>query len=447
MQWPLLGAIVAALSVTALAGANHGPADAVTAIHMGVSQTGGATDVRCNVDTHCLDALQDFATATGAGLRGGHVATTGTGPGLRGFTNSTSGSAYAIHGQVNPASPGGYSTAVRGENNGTGGFGIGVWGSQNGSGWGGYFTAAGSGIGVLATSGAGGYGVYGSSPDAAGTGVYGSGATGVYGSGATYGVDAVTNSTAPNAAGVRGSINSSAAGAAGVWGRNSAAACCGFGVYGEHTGQGIGVYGESSNGFAVSGYSPNNWSGYFQGNMRVVGNLQKSSGSFTIDHPLDPANKYLSHSFVESPDMMNVYNGNVTTNVKGFATVTLPDYFQALNRSFRYQLTIVGTRGWRARVVKEIAKNRFTIQTDEPGVKVSWQVTGVRQDRWANENRIKVIESKNAADRGQYLNPELFNKPRSASVVDLKTYGRPEARRDTQQQAMKSPTQSTDGAR
>ena len=44
--------------------------------------------------------------------------------------------------------------------------------------------------------------------------------------------------------------------------------------------------------------------------------LSKSIGTFKIDHPLDPANKYLSHSFVELPDMMNIYNGNVMTDAE-----------------------------------------------------------------------------------------------------------------------------------
>lgn len=82
--------------------------------------------------------------------------------------------------------------------------------------------------------------------------------------------------------------------------------------------------------------------GFYAGNLNVTGKLTKGSGSFKIDHPLDPANKYLSHSFVESPDMMNVYNGNITTDRHGLATITLPDYFEALNRDFRYQLTVIG---------------------------------------------------------------------------------------------------------
>ena len=39
--------------------------------------------------------------------------------------------------------------------------------------------------------------------------------------------------------------------------------------------------------------------GSFLGDVEVLGNLSKGGGSFKIDHPLDPENKYLFHSFVE----------------------------------------------------------------------------------------------------------------------------------------------------
>ena len=143
------------------------------------------------------------------------------------------------------------------------------------------------------------------------------------------------------------------------------------------------------------------------GNVSIKGNLSKGGGSFKIDHPLDPANKYLYHSFVESPDMMNVYNGNVVTNQRGLATVVLPDYFEALNRDFRYQLTVIGQFA-QAIVAREILRNRFTIRTDKPGVKVSWQVTGIRHDAYADAHRIQVEEEKAPQEQGRYLHPELF---------------------------------------
>jgi hypothetical protein len=144
------------------------------------------------------------------------------------------------------------------------------------------------------------------------------------------------------------------------------------------------------------------------GNLKVVGSLAKGSGSFEIDHPLDPTNKYLSHSFVESPDMMNVYNGTVTTDRHGLAVVSLPKYFEALNKDYRYQLTALGTFA-QATVGKEIRDNRFTILTNKPGVKVSWQVTGVRHDAFAEKNPIQVEQEKAPRDRGYYLHPDAAN--------------------------------------
>ncbi len=137
-------------------------------------------------------------------------------------------------------------------------------------------------------------------------------------------------------------------------------------------------------------------------NLVVNGNVSKFGGTFRIDHPLDPENRYLTHSFVESPDMMNIYNGNATTDKEGKATITMPTYFQALNMDFRYQLTCIGQFA-QAIVLKEIENNTFTIQTDKPNVKVSWQVTGVRQDDWANDNRVIPEQHKEPSKRGKRM--------------------------------------------
>jgi hypothetical protein len=145
-----------------------------------------------------------------------------------------------------------------------------------------------------------------------------------------------------------------------------------------------------------------------EGNGFFAGKVSKSGGSFKIDHPLDPANKYLEHSFVESPDMMNIYNGIVVLDSKGEAAVSLPDYFQALNSDFRYQLTAVGGPGPNLYIAEEISGNRFKIAGGKAGSKVSWQVTGIRQDAYAAAHRIKVEEEKPAQERGHYLHPELF---------------------------------------
>lgn len=188
----------------------------------------------------------------------------------------------------------------------------------------------------------------------------------------------------------------------------------GHGLVGAAT-SGNGLYGFAGSGNGVFGFAGSGFAGNFFGDVKVTGTLSKAGGSFKIDHPLDPENKYLSHSFVESPEMMNIYNGNVTTDAKGEATVELPNYFEALNRDFRYQLTVIGQFA-QAVVGSEISGNRFTIRTTQPAVKVSWQVTGVRQDAWANQNRIPVEEQKPVEERGSFLHPKAFGRPEELSV-------------------------------
>ena len=174
-----------------------------------------------------------------------------------------------------------------------------------------------------------------------------------------------------------------------------------YGVRAEANGSGYGVYAKGNNGAKA---------GTFIGNVDVTGSISKGGGSFKIDHPLDPENKYLFHSFVESPDMMNVYNGNAVFDATGEVEVELPDWFEGLNREFRYQLTCVG--GFAPIYVsEEIDGNRFTIAGGNEGLKVSWQVTGIRKDPWAEANRVPTEVDKAPADRGSYLHPEARGLP------------------------------------
>jgi len=148
--------------------------------------------------------------------------------------------------------------------------------------------------------------------------------------------------------------------------------------------------------------------GYFGGDVEVKGNLSKGAGGFKIDHPLNPEGQYLQHSFVESPDMMNVYNDNVTLDSSGEAWVELPSWFEALNKDFRYQLTAIGVPGPNLYIAQEVIENRFKIAGGEPGMTVSWQVTGIRHDPYARANRIPVEEPKTAEESGTYLHPEAY---------------------------------------
>jgi hypothetical protein len=136
---------------------------------------------------------------------------------------------------------------------------------------------------------------------------------------------------------------------------------------------------------------------------------------FKIDHPLDPENRNLYHWCVESPDIMNIYNGNVTTDVDGRATVVLPEYFEALNGDFRDQLTVIGKASL-ATVEREIENNTFTIRTDKPDVKVSWQVTGRRQDPAIRANPLPVEEEKRAAERGFVAYPPRWQQKEDSLI-------------------------------
>ncbi|HSW54266.1 MAG TPA: hypothetical protein VLH59_04190 [Ignavibacteriaceae bacterium] len=178
--------------------------------------------------------------------------------------------------------------------------------------------------------------------------------------------------------------------------------------FAEGTGTNYGIYSSVSGGTT-------NWAGYFSGNVNVTGTLSKGGGSFKIDHPLDPQNKYLYHSFVESPDMMNIYNGNIVTDGSGYATVNLPDWFEALNKEFRYQLTVIGDFA-QAIIAQEVQGNQFAIRTDKPNVKVSWQVTGIRKDAFAEKNRIPVEELKQGDDAGKYIHPDAFGLPETMGI-------------------------------
>jgi|GEM_PF-635851 len=208
------------------------------------------------------------------------------------------------------------------------------------------------------------------------------------------------------------SATSSASGATAIYGQATNVSASNTGVHGRADGDGgVGVYGEAHNGASAAGvwgYSTSGWAGDFSGNVNISGSLSKAGGSFKIDHPLDPANKYLSHSFVESPDMKNVYDGVTTLDDMGEAVVELPEWFEALNENFRYQLTPIGGPAPNLYIARKIAQNRFKIAGGTPGLEVSWQVTGTRHDAWANAHRIPVESEKSATEKGHYLHPDLY---------------------------------------
>jgi len=113
-------------------------------------------------------------------------------------------------------------------------------------------------------------------------------------------------------------------------------------------------------------------------------------------------------------------DGVVTTDAGGYATIELPAWFQALNKDFRYQLTVVDdadSEDWvLAKVTNEIADNRYTIRTSTPGAKLCWQVTGVRRDAWAETHPLEVEQDKPEAERGLYLAPAEHGQPEEKPI-------------------------------
>lgn len=310
------------------------------------------------------------------------------------YPSSTS---NGVMGIAHPDADGRASTGVIGQSNATVGFTTGVAG---------YAERSPDGIGVVARGGR----------------------TGLFARGTVHGVEVDVPGTAPCAgcpagffaAAVNANANHEFAYA--VHGHNRGAN--GTGVRGFASGPGgTGVDGFATNGGSagsfwlqgagtiIKGGGPGgnfsvdgNGAAWFSGgvsagghgtmnDLTVTGTLVKSGGSFRIDHPLDPENKYLSHSFVESPDMKNIYDGVTSLDAKGEAVVALPSYFEALNIDFRYQLTTIGGFA-QVYIAEEVRDGRFRIAGGKPGMKVSWQVTGTRNDAWARANRIPVEENK-----------------------------------------------------
>jgi hypothetical protein len=124
---------------------------------------------------------------------------------------------------------------------------------------------------------------------------------------------------------------------------------------------------------------------------------------------------------------MDMYTGTVLVDGDGEATVQLPEWFEALNKDYRYQLTAIGAPSPNLYVAQEVHGHRFQIAGGKPGGKVSWQVTGIRQDAYAQKHRIQVEEEKPAEEQGFYLSPDSFGQPEEKGVA----WARAHARRPT----------------
>ncbi|MFI0218839.1 hypothetical protein [Streptomyces lydicus] len=154
----------------------------------------------------------------------------------------------------------------------------------------------------------------------------------------------------------------------------------------------------------------------FNGDVDVIGKLTKSNLFFKIDHPLDPAGRYLSHSTVESDEMKNVYDGEVVLDERGEAEITLPDWFEALNERFRYQLTPLGRPAPDLHVSRKLSGNRFSVSGGAPGSEVCWLVTGIRHDPYALAHPLIVETEKEGEEHGRYRHPEPHGAPPDLAI-------------------------------
>ncbi len=302
-------------------------------------------------------------------------------------TGNVSDGVFASTASMDPASVGLYATS-------TGGSGVygyanagatttGVYGFGDGSSGSGVYGASVSGIGVYGTTSAGssGAGLYGTNTNG-GAAIIGIGDSNVSPTGYFF-----NNNAFYNAVGMEGHCNA------------------GFGTAGYGR---VGVYGETA--------SRGGFGGYFQGNVQVIGTLSAGSKNFKIDHPLDPAHKYLTHSCIESSEQLNLYTGDTILDSDGRATVQMPDWFEAENTRFHYQLTAIGEAAPALFVAQKMRSNRFEIAGGKAGMEVSWQVTGTRQDAYARAHPLVVETEKTGAEQGKYLYPAENGRPASEGI-------------------------------
>ncbi|HYE63009.1 MAG TPA: hypothetical protein VD997_13515 [Phycisphaerales bacterium] len=330
--------------------------EAMSGLGRGVYGVGGSIGVQGSGGSIGVYGATTGASSLGSGVEG--VTTAPDANGVLGFQQSATGSGSGVTGISSSPT----SSAVLGRADALTGAPNGVRGESRSP----------TGLGVLgfgsSLSGLN-YGVWGQSASTTGRGVYGfTTAT----SGANYSIFGQ---------------NASPDGRA-VYGFNSAA-----------SGNAYGVYGRSPN-------SPTGWAVWADGRFGASG-----TKSFVIDHPRHPASKHINHFCAEGPQPFNVYTGNAQLEADGRAVVTLPDYFEDINKDFRYQLTPIGAPGPMLHIAAEVKDNQFTIAGGTPNSKVSWTVTATRNDAWVRAHPMADVTDKLPEHQGTYLHPELFGQP------------------------------------
>ena len=429
-----------------IAATGSGGSGGLTLPYTGESDTGNAFQVLNNGASGA--AVSGSSTGGASGLNGFSA----TGYGVRGSSNTGIGViGLSAAGNTNTA------VGVYGTNSNAGGAGVGgANGSTGNLGFLGGPTYGVAGVSANAaqaavygtTSSGGGWGVQGNDSASGNNGYLGGPDYGVFGlSAASYGV---VGKTSTNTGGVWGHNNTSGNDGYlggpdyGVYGIGSSAASTGSETNGtastpperrapmrrqgrarpEMACRGTGVIG-------VYAQGPWRHRGRLQGRRPVNGHVATRAASVTFESTIRRSvPQHVTHSFVGSSEMKNIYDGVAMLGPSGTATVPLPDWFETLNRDFRYQLTAIGTPQAGLFVSREVAHHEFTVAGGVPGARVSWQVTGVRHDPWANAHPIQARQAKSDSDRGFYIVPELYGQPKTKSADPIQRKEALEAERE-----------------
>lgn len=237
----------------------------------------------------------------------------------------------------------------------------------------------GNGVIGTANSGTGAAGVWGRSSSA--TGVYGSGLQGVIGS-ATGGSESV--------------------GVLGLGDEGGAAVT----AFGGTTEQSIGLYA------TVNG---DGWAAFLDGDVHMTGELYAPEIAIAMDHPDAPGERWYRQAAVGSFERLSIISGNVRTGADGTAVVEVPELFARLHKGFRYQLTVIGSPA-SAHVSRELRRGRFVVRTDRPKVKVSWQVTALRDDPSSRATGFRPSVAKAGRAKGRLLQPALYGKASGRAI-------------------------------
>jgi hypothetical protein len=417
--------------------------------------------------------------SSGRGIYGRANATTGTTYGVYGHANSSSG--RGVYGEANATT--GITYGVYGSSSSVDTEAAGVYGSGDNRGvYGKATNTAGTAHGgYFESSSSSGGGVYGYAPHIGVQGVA-TDATGLhYGgyfeSNANQASAIRAFATSPTGSyatyGVYGRSYASGDGSIGVYGRSSYNSNSGatYGVYGRSDGQEpspsgpypLGVYGlagNTSSSFGIGGYFQSNAyqgcgaegqgrlvgvravatatsglnfgvaattssaagvAGWFEGDVNVTGDIHKSNCYFLIDHPLDPENKLLRHTCVESPEGLLIYRGEATLDTDGETVVELPSYFEVLTDEAEasVHLTPHG-KPFLAGFEWEPGHTAFTVY-GSPERTVSWMVLAGRDDPVARQHQRPVEEEKGSVgslcNRGELLYPAAYGYPKTTGMA------------------------------